>query len=136
MLLLKTYSISHCYLHSMINSKSDLFNFLFYRCESEHTIYGGSSLPVLREESKMNVNQWMLKKSFVVLFFLAVCTLLYVASVAVVHTSQRARLQRRNIWLRDNKPHHPFAYLLTIKTGTQHNSGTMSKVCYCFFFIF
>lgn len=76
----------------------------------------------------MAVNELMLCETFMALYFLVGVGITYLVLALLLHTSERHRLRRRNIWLRDNRPEHDWAYLLTIKTGTQWNAGTTSKV--------
>lgn len=97
-------------------------------CDSKHSVYGAQTIPVLDEESKIDVNELMLHETYIALYFIILLLVFYFLLALAVQTSDRHRLRRRNIWLRDNKLEHEWAYLLTIKTGTQWNAGTTSKV--------
>ncbi|KAK7067469.1 hypothetical protein SK128_018137 [Halocaridina rubra] len=97
-------------------------------CTSPYSVYGAKVIPILEEESKINVNELMLVDTYVALYFIIFVLVLYAVMALALQTSERHRLKRRNIWLRDNKAEHEWAYLLTIKTGTQWNAGTTSKV--------
>ncbi|XP_063588724.1 LOW QUALITY PROTEIN: uncharacterized protein LOC134765858 [Penaeus indicus] len=97
-------------------------------CHSTHSTYGARSVPILSEESTIAVNELMLVETFMALYFIVLVLVLYFVMALGLQTSERHRLKRRNIWLRDNDPAHEWAYLLTIKTGTQWNAGTTSKV--------
>ena len=99
-----------------------------YRCDSKYSVYGAQTIPVLDEASKVDVNELMLHETYIALYFIILLLVIYFLLALAVQTSDRHRLRRRNIWLRDNKLEHEWAYLLTIKTGTQWNAGTTSKV--------
>ncbi|KAK4293210.1 hypothetical protein Pmani_034078 [Petrolisthes manimaculis] len=115
------------HLCSVVSTESS-WDYTTCSCQSQHTVYGAQTLPVLEEESKMAVNELMLCETFMALYFLVGVGITYMVLALLLHTSERHRLRRRNIWLRDNRPEHDWAYLLTIKTGTQWNAGTTSKV--------
>lgn len=102
--------------------------FLLFSCNSKYTVYGAQTIPVLDEESTVDVNELMLHETYIALYFIMLLLVVYFLLALAVQTSDRHRLRRRNIWLRDNKLEHEWAYLLTIKTGTQWNAGTTSKV--------
>ncbi|KAG7157719.1 Polycystic kidney disease 1 like 1-like, partial [Homarus americanus] len=97
-------------------------------CSSIYSVYGAQSITILDEESKMDVNELMLHETYLALYFMVFLLVVYFVFALALQTSDRHRLRRRNIWLRDNKPQHEWAYLLTIKTGTQWNAGTTAKV--------
>ena len=86
---------------------------------------------MLSEGSKMNVNQMMLRTTYVALYFLYGCFFIYFIISIFIYCLKDTILKQRNVWLTDNKPDHQYAYLLTIKTGTQWNAGTLSKVINC-----
>lgn len=97
-------------------------------CHTTHSIYGAHTVPILSKESTVAVNDLMLVETYMALYFIVLVLVLYFVLALGLQTSERHRLKRRNIWLRDNDPGHEWAYLLTIKTGTQWNAGTTSKV--------
>lgn len=109
------------------NTKRNVILFL-YSCNSKYSVYGAQTIPVLDEESKIDVNELMLLETYIALYFIILLLVVYFLLALALQTSDRHRLRRRNIWLRDNKLEHEWAYLLTIKTGTQWNAGTASKV--------
>lgn len=111
-----------------VNSKLSSWDYTTCRCNSKYTVYGAQTIPVLDEESKVDVNEMMLHETYIALYFIMLLLVIYFLLALAVQTSDRHRLRRRNIWLRDNKLEHEWAYLLTIKTGTQWNAGTTSKV--------
>ncbi|MPC36647.1 Polycystic kidney disease protein 1-like 1 [Portunus trituberculatus] len=111
-----------------VNSKLSSWDYTTCRCNSKYTVYGAQTIPVLDEESKVDVNELMLHETYIALYFIMLLLVIYFLLALAVQTSDRHRLRRRNIWLRDNKLEHEWAYLLTIKTGTQWNAGTTSKV--------
>lgn len=111
-----------------VDEKETTWDITACSCVSPDSVYGAKVIPILDEESKINVNELMLVETYVALYFIVIVLVLYAVMALALQTSERHRLKRRNIWLRDNKPEHEWAYLLTIKTGTQWNAGTTSKV--------
>nr|XP_053655234.1 uncharacterized protein LOC128704203 [Cherax quadricarinatus] len=108
--------------------KESSWDYTSCSCKSYYSVYGAQAIPILDEESKVNVNELMLRETYLALYFMVLLLVVYFMLALALQTSDRHRLRRRNIWLRDNKPEHEWAYLLTIKTGTQWNAGTTARV--------
>jgi len=85
--------------------------------------------PILEVKDIITVNELMLQRTYGAVILTVVSLVVYLILVVVVLvTTKQTTKNRRNLWLKDNSASHDYAYLLTIKTGTQKHAGTGAKV--------